>query len=26
MFVSILLFFPGLFYFRKTEYYFADLA
>lgn len=24
--VSLLLFFAGLFYFRKTEYYFADLA
>ncbi len=24
--ISILLFFAGLFYFRKTEYYFADLA
>ena len=24
--VSILLFFAGLFYFRKTEYYFADLS
>lgn len=24
--VSILLFFAGVFYFRKTEYYFADLA
>jgi lipopolysaccharide transport system permease protein len=24
--VAILLFFVGLFYFRKTEYYFADLA
>ena len=26
MFISILLFITGLFYFRKTEYYFADLA
>lgn len=26
IFVSFLLFFAGLFYFRKTEYYFADLA
>ncbi|MBI3500628.1 MAG: ABC transporter permease [Bacteroidetes bacterium] len=26
IFVSVLLFFAGLFYFRKTEYYFADLA
>jgi lipopolysaccharide transport system permease protein len=25
-FISIVLFFVGLFYFRKTEYYFADLA
>ena len=24
--ISLLLFFIGLFYFRKTEYYFADLA
>lgn len=26
MLISIALFFTGLFYFRKTEYYFADLA